>query len=117
MPSEQKAATRSTPEIALNNISAMRELTHLSESILGRDINRYFWGHARPWKTRFGMPIYGLEKLFRGEGSRNDPRHPVSANGGGFFSDLGLKHEAICGDEPLIPSMFGTPDLCVEQGD
>ncbi|MCC7386359.1 MAG: RHS repeat-associated core domain-containing protein, partial [Deltaproteobacteria bacterium] len=114
MPAERKLADRSVPEIALNLVSRQREAHRLTESVLGRDINRYFWGRARPWRTRLGNPVYKIIKFFRGEAARTNPEHPIAANGGDFFTSLGLVHHTLCGDVPLVPSLSEANDQCVE---
>lgn len=113
-PDERKElARKSLPEVALNNISGLRESTDLTESLLGRDVNRYFWGRARPWRSRLDT-LYGIEKWVRGEGARTNPRYPFAANGGDFFLEKGRADRRRCSDTELVPD-FDQPDAeCVQ---
>jgi hypothetical protein len=105
---------KTLPELALNAISNLRETTDLTESLLGRDVNRYFWGRARPVRAR-GIWFYRWLKLLRGEKARTNPRFPYAAEGGDYFLQLGLQHRDLCGDEAIVPAASASPDTCVEE--
>jgi hypothetical protein len=76
-----------------------------TESILGRDVNRYLYGRANRLLGAT-QPIY--EQVKKRLPEKYWPRHsddPAAATGGDFYWKKGIWHWLMCNDRAYVPAM------------
>lgn len=103
---EAKYRRKSTQRLfaaAINRGAIRRTNLGLTESLLGRDVNRYFYGRMSQFYDQIQAVYEGAKKYLPDSVITRGSKHPASARGGRYFVEAGIRHSAACGYAPAVP--------------